>query len=73
MIGDCHVRLLGEGREAIPDCACNRVSVPYPTKEYCKRAAYCVIQSNDLVAYEDLKGESFPVKSRRKPNKPELG
>jgi putative transposase len=22
--------------------------------EYCKRAAYCVIQSNDLVAYEDL-------------------
>ena len=23
-------------------------------KEYCKRAAYCVIQSNDLVAYEDL-------------------
>ncbi len=24
-------------------------------KEYCKRVAYCVIQSNDLVAYEDLK------------------
>ncbi len=23
-------------------------------KEYCKRLAYCVIQSNDLVAYEDL-------------------
>ncbi len=23
-------------------------------EEYCKRAAYCVIQSNDLVAYEDL-------------------
>ncbi len=23
-------------------------------QEYCKRAAYCVIQSNDLVAYEDL-------------------
>ncbi|BFM39372.1 transposase [Synechocystis sp. LKSZ1] len=23
-------------------------------KEYCKRVAYCVIQSNDLVAYEDL-------------------
>ncbi|MGL5792817.1 MAG: RNA-guided endonuclease InsQ/TnpB family protein, partial [Waterburya sp.] len=23
-------------------------------QEYCKRVAYCVIQSNDLVAYEDL-------------------
>ena len=23
-------------------------------KEYCKRVAYCVIQTNDLVAYEDL-------------------
>ncbi len=32
-------------------------------KEYCKRAAYCVIQSNDLVAYEDLNVKGL-VKNR---------
>ena len=32
-------------------------------KEYCKRVAYCVIQSNDLVAYEDLNVKGM-VKNR---------
>jgi putative transposase len=33
-------------------------------KEYCKRVAYCVIQSNDLVAYEDLNVKGM-VKNRK--------
>ena len=33
-------------------------------QEYCKRAAYCVIQSNDLVAYEDLNVKGM-VKNRK--------
>ena len=33
-------------------------------REYCKRAAYCVIQSNDLVAYEDLNVKGL-VKNRK--------
>ena len=33
-------------------------------KEYCKRVAYSVIQSNDLVAYEDLNVQGL-VKNRR--------
>ena len=33
-------------------------------KEYCKRLAYCVIQSNDLVAYEDLNVKGM-VRNRR--------
>ena len=33
-------------------------------KEYCKRLAYCVIQSNDLVAYEDLNVKGM-VKNRK--------
>ena len=32
-------------------------------KEYCKRVAYCVIQSNDLVAYEELNVQGM-VKNR---------
>ncbi len=32
--------------------------------EYCKQAAYCVIQSNDLVAYEDLNVKGM-VKNRK--------
>jgi putative transposase len=32
-------------------------------KEFCKRVAYCVIQSNDLVAYEDLNVKGM-VKNR---------
>ena len=33
-------------------------------QEYCKRLAYCVIQSNDLVAYEDLNVKGM-VKNRK--------
>ena len=33
-------------------------------EEYCKRVAYCVIQSNDLVAYEDLNVKGM-VKNRK--------
>ncbi len=33
-------------------------------EEYCKRAAYCVIQSNDLVAYEDLNVKGM-IRNRR--------
>ena len=40
-------------------------------KEYCKRLAYCVIQSNDLVAYEDLnvKGMVCPKDTLREGNR----
>ena len=40
-------------------------------KEYCKRLAYCVIQSNDLVAYEDLnvKGMVCPKDTLRERNR----
>jgi putative transposase len=34
--------------------ACKHLRVSRQRKEYCKRLAYSVIQSNDLVAYEDL-------------------
>jgi putative transposase len=34
--------------------ALKHLRVSRQREEYCKRAAYCVIQSNDLVAYEDL-------------------
>lgn len=33
-------------------------------QEYCKRVAYCVIQSNDLVAYEDLNVKNM-VRNRK--------
>ncbi len=33
-------------------------------KEYCKRAAYCVIQANDLVAYENLNVKGL-IRNRR--------
>ncbi len=40
-----------------------RSAISRQRKEYCKRVAYCVIQSNDLVAYEDLNVKGM-VKNR---------
>ena len=41
-------------------------------QEYCKRVAYCVIQSNDLVAYEDLNVKGM-VRNRTPLSSPLLG
>ncbi|MET0098811.1 MULTISPECIES: transposase [Limnospira] len=43
-------------------------------KEYCKRLAYSVIQSNDLVAYEDLNknSDAFPHLAERQVGVKEL-
>jgi len=41
-------------RKARERYARKHLRVSRQRKEYCKRAAYCVIQANDLVAYEDL-------------------
>ncbi|MBD1835082.1 transposase [Cyanobacteria bacterium FACHB-472] len=51
-------------RKARSRYARKHLRVSRQRKEYCKRVAYSVIQSNDLVAYEDLNVQGL-VKNRR--------